>query len=89
MPCIDFFFIYKLLFLCYVFVSRVEDDIALTYNDNACLENYHVGTLFLLLKNHPEANILQNLTSKERADLRFVVIFEVLVITLHTHGVSD
>ncbi len=47
-----------------------ESDLALLYNDRSVLENFHVSTLFQLLRQRKDLNIFASLSSQQRREVR-------------------
>lgn len=56
----------------FVFV-RIDDALAILYNDSSVLENYHLAVAFNLLT-FPGCDILVNLNKKQRLGFRRMVI---------------
>lgn len=59
-------------------------NLALTYNDQSVLENYHCALAFTLLRK-PENDILESFTQEEKAKVRKIIIQTVLATDLASH----
>ena len=60
-------------------------DLALTYNDASCLENYHTSFLFRILKKE-ENNILEKLSTQNYKNIRKRMISQILATDMANHG---
>ena len=60
-------------------------ELALTYNDSSCLENYHTSLLFRILKKD-ENNILERLNSQNYKNIRKRMISQILATDMANHG---
>ena len=60
-------------------------DMALTYNDISCLENFHVSKLFKLI-NKDENNIFEKLNNSDFKTIRKRMISEILATDMANHG---
>ena len=60
-------------------------DLALTYNDVSCLENYHTSFLFRILKKD-ENNIFEKLNSQNFKSIRKRMISQILATDMANHG---
>ena len=60
-------------------------DMALTYNDISCLENFHVSKLFKLIKKD-ENNIFEKLNNTDFKTIRKRMISEILATDMANHG---
>ena len=60
-------------------------DLALTYNDASCLENYHTSLLFRILKKE-ENNILEKLSTQNYKSIRKRMISQILATDMANHG---
>ena len=60
-------------------------DLAITYNDNSCLENYHLAKLFKTLRKE-ETNIFEKLTTQDFKKIRKKMVSEVLATDMAIHG---
>ena len=60
-------------------------DMALTYNDISCLENFHVSKLFKLIKKD-ENNIFEKLNITDFKTIRKRMISEILATDMANHG---
>ena len=67
------------------FQINASTDLAITYNDISCLENYHASKLFSLLKKD-ETNIFQKLSIQEYQMIRKRMISEILATDMTNHG---
>ncbi len=67
------------------FHINASTEIAITYNDISCLENYHSSQLFRILKKD-ENNIFEKLTIDERKIIRKRIINEILSTDMAFHG---
>ena len=56
------------------FMVSTDSELALLYNDQSVLENFHSATLFQLLKAHPEINILSTLPPAKYREARKLII---------------
>ena len=60
-------------------------DLAITYNDNSCLENYHLAKLFKTLRKE-ETNIFEKLTTQDFKKIRKKMVPEILATDMAIHG---
>ena len=60
-------------------------DMAITYNDNSCLENFHLAKLFKTLRKD-ETNIFEKLAAKDFKIIRKKMISEILATDMANHG---
>ena len=60
-------------------------DIAITYNDISCLENFHASTLFKTIRKS-ETNIFEKLTSIDYKIIRKRMVSEILATDMAFHG---
>ncbi len=60
-------------------------ELALTYNDLSCLENYHSSLLFRILKKD-ENNIFERLNSQNYKSIRKRMISQILATDMANHG---
>ena len=67
------------------FNINASTDLALTYNDVSCLENYHTSFLFKIL-NKEENNILEKLNSQNFKSIRKRMISQILATDMANHG---
>ena len=67
------------------FHINASTDLALTYNDSSCLENYHCSFLFKILRK-TENNILENLNVDNYKSIRKRMISQILATDLANHG---
>ena len=66
------------------FQINAYTELALIYNDNSCLENYHLSKLFNILKKD-ETNIFEVLSVSEFKDIRKRIISEILATDMFYH----
>jgi len=66
------------------FHINARTELALTYNDNSCLENFHCSKLFNILKKD-ETNIFDVLSVNEFKDIRKRIISEILATDMFYH----
>ena len=66
------------------FHINARTDLALTYNDSSCLENFHCSKLFNILKKD-ETNIFEVLSVEEFKDIRKRMISEILATDMFFH----
>lgn len=57
-----------------VFMTTTLSDLAVVYNDQSVLENFHAATLFQLMRQNPQANMFATLTSEQFKEARKSVI---------------
>ncbi len=60
-------------------------DMAITYNDSSCLENFHLTTLFKTIRKD-ETNIFEKLSSPDFKKIRKRMISEILATDMAIHG---
>ena len=60
-------------------------DMAITYNDSSCLENFHLATLFKTIRKD-ETNIFEELSSPDFKKIRKRMISEILATDMAIHG---
>ena len=60
-------------------------DMAITYNDSSCLENFHLSTLFKTLRKD-ETNIFEKLSPQDFKKIRKKMISEILATDMAIHG---
>ena len=66
------------------FHINARTELALTYNDTSCLENYHCSKLFNILKKD-EVNIFEVLSTNDFKDIRRRMISEILATDMFYH----
>jgi 3',5'-cyclic-nucleotide phosphodiesterase/cAMP-specific phosphodiesterase 4 len=66
------------------FHINARTELALTYNDASCLENFHCSKLFNILKKD-ETNIFEVLSANEFKDIRKRMISEILATDMFFH----
>lgn len=67
------------------FLVKTRDRIAVLYNDYAVNENAHASALIMMLKHHPEADILSELSVKDNSAVRRVIITTILATNMDGH----
>ena len=67
------------------FHINASTELALTYNDSSCLENYHCSYLFNILKKD-ETNILDKLNVENYKNIRKRMISQILATDMANHG---
>lgn len=66
------------------YLVNSESDLALTYNDRSVLESHHSSLTFKLLKK-PESNLMVNLSTLEKKELRSTIIASILATDMSHH----
>ena len=66
------------------FHVNASTELAITYNDSSCLENFHCCKLFTILKKD-ETNIFEKLTANDYKDIRKRMISEILATDMFYH----
>ena len=66
------------------FHINASTELAITYNDASCLENYHCSKLFSILKKD-ETNIFEKLSINDYKDIRKRIISEILSTDMFYH----
>ncbi|KAA6403243.1 MAG: 3',5'-cyclic-nucleotide phosphodiesterase [Streblomastix strix] len=67
------------------YLKNTGHKLALLYNDSSPLENSHVANAFLLIEQQPECDILANLQSGQRIELRRMMINMILATDVKQH----
>ena len=67
------------------FHVNASTDLALTYNDSSCLENFHTSFLFKILKKE-ENNIFEKLGTQNYKSIRKRMISQILATDMANHG---
>jgi hypothetical protein len=67
------------------FHINAKTDMALTYNDISCLENFHASKLFNTIKND-STNIFENLNTNDYKTIRKRIVSEILATDMANHG---
>ena len=62
-----------------------SSELAITYNDVSCLENFHVSTLFRTIRK-PETDILEKLSVQDYKAIRKRMIGNILATDMANHG---
>ena len=66
------------------FQINAYTELALTYNDSSCLENFHCSKLFSIIKKD-ESNIFENLSVNDFKNIRKRMISEILATDMFNH----
>ena len=66
------------------FQINASTELAITYNDSSCLENYHCSRLFTIIKKD-ETNIFEKLSINDYKDIRKRMISEILATDMFYH----
>ena len=64
---------------------NAANDLALTFNDKSCLENYHTSLLFRILKKD-ENNIFEKFNTQNFKNIRKRMISQILATDMANHG---
>ena len=56
------------------FMTSTLSDVAIVYNDQSVLENFHAASLFQLINRHPDLNIFQSLSKAKFREIRKLII---------------
>ena len=67
------------------FQINSSSDMAITYNDSSCLENFHLCTLFKTIRKD-EYNIFEKLSPQDYKNIRKKMISEILATDMAIHG---
>ena len=67
------------------FHINASTDLAITYNDASCLENFHTSFLFKILRKE-ENNIFDKLTTENYKSIRKRMISQILATDMANHG---
>ena len=67
------------------FQINSSSEMAITYNDNSCLENFHLTKLFKTLRKD-EHNIFEKLSTQDYKKIRKKMISEILATDMAIHG---
>ena len=67
------------------FQINSSSDMAITYNDSSCLENFHLSTLFKTIRKD-EYNIFEKLSTQDYKNIRKKMISEILATDMAIHG---
>ena len=67
------------------FLINSGHELAITYNDASCLENYHTSYLFKILRNE-DNNILEKLSVQNYKTIRKRMISQILATDMANHG---
>ena len=67
------------------FQINSSSEMAITYNDNSCLENFHLTKLFKTLR-EDEHNIFEKLSTQDYKKIRKKMISEILATDMAIHG---
>ena len=66
------------------FQINASTELAITYNDASCLENFHCSKLFTIIKKD-ETNIFERLSANDYKDIRKRMISEILATDMFYH----
>ncbi len=67
------------------YLINASSDLAITYNDSSCLENFHTSYLFKILRQE-ENNIIEKLSVQNYKTLRKRIISQILATDMVHHG---
>ena len=67
------------------FQINSSSEMAITYNDSSCLENFHLAKLFTTIRKN-ETNIFEKLSSQDYKKIRKRMISEILATDMAIHG---
>ena len=67
------------------FQINASSEMAITYNDSSCLENFHLAKLFTTIRKN-ETNIFEKLSSQDYKKIRKRMISEILATDMAIHG---
>ena len=67
------------------FQINASSEMAITYNDNSCLENFHLAKLFKTIRKD-ETNIFEKLSNQDYKKIRKRMISEILATDMAIHG---
>ena len=67
------------------FQINASSDMAITYNDSSCLENFHLAKLFRTIRKE-ETNIFEKLSTQDYKKIRKKMISEILATDMAIHG---
>ena len=67
------------------FQINSSSEMAITYNDSSCLENFHLAKLFKTIRKE-ETNIFEKLSSQDYKKIRKRMISEILATDMAIHG---
>ena len=67
------------------FQINASSEMAITYNDSSCLENFHLAKLFKTIRKD-ETNIFEKLSSPDYKKIRKRMISEILATDMAIHG---
>ena len=67
------------------FLINASTDLAITYNDASCLENFHTSFLFKILRKE-ENNILEKFSTQNYKTIRKRMISQILATDMARHG---
>jgi hypothetical protein len=65
---------------------KCKSKLATLYNDQAVLENHHAASFFFLLENE-ELNCIRNMSPKEKADGRKMILDNILGTDMSKHSI--
>ena len=67
------------------FHINASSEMAITYNDSSCLENFHLAKLFKTIRKE-ETNIFEKLSTQDYKKIRKKMISEILATDMAIHG---
>ena len=67
------------------FQINASSEMAITYNDSSCLENFHLAKLFTTIRKD-DTNIFEKLSSQDYKKIRKKMISEILATDMAIHG---
>ena len=67
------------------FQINASSEMAITYNDSSCLENFHLAKLFKTIRKE-DTNIFEKLSSQDYKKIRKKMISEILATDMAIHG---
>jgi len=68
------------------YLINSKDELALTYNDQSVLENYHISQAFKILNHIPDCNIFEMYSNSSYKLLRNYIIQDVLFTDMTLHS---
>ena len=71
-----------------LFLDKTEHELALRYNDQSILENYHISYSMELMQKNTNCNILKGFTKESKRAYRKILIHCILETDLAKHGAA-
>lgn len=68
-----------------VFLTEIEHELAICYNDMSCLENMHCSKLFQILAKH-ECNLFSELNEVIYSHIRHIIVDSIIATDFAQHG---